>query len=497
MLVNFGQWHPSAFRRALGEEKVVLLSLSTSWCHFCREMDRMTYSQEKIASFMEENFVPVRVDADRRPDINRRYNQGGFPSTVFLTPSGEIISGATFLPPDDFLTIATQVLKIYQGQLLQGKVGRLTGAPAMSDSPAAGLVPGAKESLYDSDKDNFLLLFEREVREKFDPLFGGFGASPKFSHPDVLRFCLKRFLASGDLTWLTILNHSLEAYSEGGLFDHLEGGFFRYSSDRRFNEPHFEKLLEDNLRLIQLFDEVGRQTREKRFCAVAEATLSFINSWLRVDHFYGSSVAAQSDYYLSLSRAARAQAEKPEIDRTVFAHANGLAALILGDLGRDDEAKSLVRELFRALPDETGLFRHILGENDPPPAYFLPDQVWPLAALSRNYPDEKKLTADLLRLLLLNFYDEENGGFLDRFSPETIGLLKQKIKPLRENLILIDLLSKFGYADRARKSLVEIFDLYHQPYLSYAPLAIFLVDTSAPLSVNPEPVERVDKHGKI
>src|SRR3989338_1021772 len=99
MMVTFEGWNEAAFKKALALEKPILLSISASWCHWCHEMDEQTYSHPEVTALIKENFIAVRVDTDQRPDINVRYNQGGWTSTVFLTPSGQILTSATFLPP--------------------------------------------------------------------------------------------------------------------------------------------------------------------------------------------------------------------------------------------------------------------------------------------------------------------------------------------------------------------------------------------------------------
>src|SRR3989344_8880806 len=125
MTVNFEPWGPAVFKKARILEKPILLSISASWCHWCHEMDRQTYENKEVAALVKENFIAVRVDRDKRPDIYRRYNQGGWPSPVFLTHSGEVLTGATYLPPQDFLETARRVWVIYKDLIVKGKVSRI------------------------------------------------------------------------------------------------------------------------------------------------------------------------------------------------------------------------------------------------------------------------------------------------------------------------------------------------------------------------------------
>lgn len=479
MTVTFEDWNETVFKKALASEKPVLLSISASWCHSCHEMDEQTYSHPEVASFLKENFVAVRVDTDQRPDINTRYNQGGWPSTVFLTPSGQILTGATFLPPRDFLEVSQQVLRIYRDLIIKGKITRILEREEDKPFTQEKISYEAKKSLFDNDKINYLTKFEIDVKERFDTLHGGFGTGQKFPFVDALRFCLKRYLKTEDNDLLHILTRSLEAYCEGGLFDHIEGGFFRYATERNFGNPHYEKILEDNLKLALLYYRAGHYLPESRYIEVSRLTLEFIKKWLFEDPFYYPSVDAVEPYYRIFSREEREKAEKPSVDKTIYTSINGLAASILSDLGKVEEAQNLVRSLYTNFRDSRGFFYHRKTEKEEP-ARLLSDQVYPLLALTKVFPQQSQTIGDFLRILLINYYDEENGGFYDRLREEfEVGLLRQRVKSLEENLILVDLLKKSGFKERAKKSLIEIFNLHREPSIHNAPLAVFLLsDTS-------------------
>jgi len=479
MTVTFEDWSEAAFKKALAGEKPVLLSISASWCRWCHEMDKQTYSHSEVTALLKENFIAVRVDSDQRPDINVRYNQGGWPSTVFLTPSGQILTGATFLPPRDFLEVSQQVLRIYRSLIIKGKITRILEKEEDKPYTPEKISYEAKKAFFDSDKINYLNKFEADVKERFDVLHGGFGMGQKFPHVDALRFCLKRYLKTKDGELFHILTRSLEAYGEGGLFDHIDGGFFRYVTERNFESPHSEKILEDNLKLALLYSEAGLYLCENRFTKVSILTLEFIKKWLFENPFYYPSVDEGEAYYRNFSCEERGKSEKPGVDKTVYANINGLAASILSDLGKVEEARNLVRTLYTEFRDKRGFLYHRRGVDES--LRLLSDQVYPLLALTKVFPEQSQTIGDFLRLLLVNFYDEENGGFYDRMREEVeIGLLKQRVKPLEENLVLVELLRKSGFKERAEKSLIEIFNLYREPSLYNAPLAVFLLSDTGP-----------------
>lgn len=479
MTVTFEDWSETVFKKALAFEKPILLSISASWCHYCHEMDNQTYSHPEVSSFIKENFVAVRVDTDQRPDINVRYNQGGWPSTVFLDPSGQILTGATFLPPRDFLEVSRQVLRIYRDLIIKGKITRIINQEEDKPFTLEKIGYEAKKSLFNSDRINYLTKSEIDIKERFDALHGGFGVGQKFPHSDALRFCLRRYLKTKDTDLLHILTKSLEAYCEGGLFDHIEGGFFRYTTERNFENPHSEKILEDNLKLALLYYEAGRYLCENRFVEISRLTLEFIKKWLFENSFYYPSVEASQSYYGTLSLSGREREEKPSIDKSIYININGLAASVLSDLGKVKEGQNLVQALYTNFRDKRGLFYHRRFEKENS-VRLLCDQVYPLLSLTKVFPEQAQTINVFLRILLVNFYDEENGGFYDRMREEVeIGLLKQRVKPLEENLILVELLNKSGFKERAEKSLIEIFNLYREPSIYNAPLAVFLLSNTA------------------
>ena len=228
-----------------------------------------------------------------------------------------------------------------------------------------------------------------------------------------------------------------------------------------------------------LYYEASRYLNESRFTEVSRLTLEFIKKWLFEDPFYYSSVDAAESYYRVISREERKMAEKPSVDKTIYTNINGLVAYVLSDLGKVEEAQNLVRALYTNFRDKRGFFYHRRTEQAES-VRLLCDQVYPLLALTKVFPEQSQTISDFLRTLLVNFYDEENGGFYDRMREEIeIGLLRQRVKPLEENLVLVELLKKSGFKERAEKSLIEIFNLYREPSLYNAPLAVFLLSDTA------------------
>lgn len=471
MKINFEDWDPSVFRSALASERLVFLFISVSWSQSCRLSDETTLIDPRVVEFVENNFAAIRLDAELRPDINRRYNQGGYPSNVFLSPGGEIVTGATFLPAADFLEIARGVVTLSRSLTQKDRLLGLSRPNRVPVTQKAPLDLRTKRAIFESEKVVFLFNFEREIKLAFDPVFGGFGRSGKSTNFEILDFCFQRYLKTRNKELLGILNKSLEAMAEGRMFDHVEGGFFRGTADRRFESPRFEKLAEDNFRLCDLYHRVGEAFGNNQFLEISKRTRSFLENFLKGETFYYSSVAASEVYYSSSSDERRRR-ERPAVDTRFFASLNGLAAYGLSFLERE-KASELTDRLFLSSRDKAGLFYRQL--NHPSPARFLIDQVYPLLALVTLSPPSSAEVMSFLKSLIFNFYDEAGAGFFDRESEEeSIGLLKEKSKPLTENLLLADILSRCNFSEKAEETLVETFFLYNKPVLTHAPLAAFL-----------------------
>ena len=255
--VNWNEWGAEAFELAAKEDKPILLDIGAVWCHWCHVMDRESYEHPSLAKVINEHFVAVKVDRDERPDVDSRYQaavqaisgQGGWPLTAVLTPDGKPFFGGTYFPRDDrygrpgfervLLTMAdvwknkrTEVLEsassviaaIEHGENFAGRAGSLS----------LGIVDKLVES----------------ALKQFDPRHGGFGSQPKFPHPAAIDLLIDVAGRTGNEATREAAFVTLEKMARGGVYDHLAGGFHRYSVDERWVVPHFEKMLYDNAGLL-------------------------------------------------------------------------------------------------------------------------------------------------------------------------------------------------------------------------------------------------------
>ena len=450
--VAWEPWSAGAFARARAEQKPVLLSLSTVWCRWCHEMDRTSYADAEIAAFINDRFVPIRVDADDRPDISERYNLGGWPTTAFLTPDGEILGGGTFVPIDRMPGVLTQVSEAFR---------------ARPDRPAqSGPVDDGSAAIDVLDQTQLTA----RVLATFDEEFGGFGTEPKFPHVAPLQLALDVFVESRDPSLEPVILVSLDRIGWGGLYDTVDGGFFRYATTRDWQLPHVEKLLDVNAALARLFLEAGSKLEVTRFTERAGDTLRYVQNWLAdpVDGGWYGSQDADDTYYAANSSDARRLMTAPSISHSLYADSNAAmvstalaAATVFHDDGlRDFAVKSLERVLLGCYKPGLGVAHYWNGE--PHVRGLLADQMAMTSAcldafhVTGNVVYEM-MAEELGHYAMRTMFDESGGGFFDRepdAGEQTIGLMRRTLKPFVANCdaaaILVRLASASGEEDFVR-----------------------------------------------
>ncbi len=284
--IHWYPWGAEAFAEARSGDRPVLLDIGAVWCHWCHVMDGESYEDAALAAFLNENFVCVKVDRDERPDVDARYQravqmltgQGGWPLTAFLVPSGDVFYGGTYFPPDGrlgrpgFRTVLASVLEAYRARRDQV----VTQAAAIRRAVDAGL----DESMAGTPTSGLLDRAEAQMARAFDPAHGGFGSAPKFPHPAALVFLLHRWSDAPTPERRTIIDRTLQGMARGGMHDHLGGGFHRYSVDREWIVPHFEKMSYDNSELLRIYADAAAAFGDAEYAAVARGIVRWVREVL-------------------------------------------------------------------------------------------------------------------------------------------------------------------------------------------------------------------------
>jgi len=281
--VDWYPWSAEALARAKTENKPIFLSIGYSACHWCHVMERESFENGDIAALLNEHFVSIKVDREERPDLDQIYmsavmamtGHGGWPMSVFLTPDLKPFFGGTYFPPADsrgmagFPRILLGVNRAWQER--HDEISE-SAAEMTEQLQALGRVPKGTGHF---DRE-ILNRAARSLARNFDPVHGGFGRAPKFPHPMDLRVLLRHHAQTGDSHSLHAVRHTLDKMARGGIYDHLGGGFARYSTDDRWLVPHFEKMLYDNALLTSTYLEAYQATRDARFGQVARETMDYV-----------------------------------------------------------------------------------------------------------------------------------------------------------------------------------------------------------------------------
>ncbi len=432
--VNWLSWNRDAFARAQQERKPVLLSIVARWCHGCREMDRTTYADATVIDAIARDFVPVRVDADRRPDLWERYGLGGLPTTAFLTADAEVLGGGTFIPLERMGIVLQQVLSAAS----QRPTERARN-PSPSESPAAAATPDELLDVVFSD---------------FDTTTGGFASAPGFPLVAPLELALEIYETTRDPRMRAIVVTALDAMQNSALHDRSRGGFFRCSRTSSWGDPQREKLLDVNSHLLRLYVDAAQKLDESRYKDTARGIVRFLQTAL-ADQAGGWGNSQWFD-----------AAHGAHVDRMQYAGACGAAisaTLRAAEmLANPDLAEfaiaSLERILVAGYRPAQGV-AHCIDTDGGSIRGLLEDQISMAgAALDASeavgsVPYEM-MAQELAFHALRTMWDENGGGFFDRTAlADDVGRLRQPVKPFALNCEAVQLLARMASTSGEREFL--------------------------------------------
>ena len=281
--VDWYPWGEEAFARARLEDKPIFLSVGYSTCHWCHVMEHESFENAEIAAFLNAHFIPVKVDREERPDVDRVYmafvqgttGSGGWPMSVWLTPELKPFYGGTYFPPASkwnrpgFIDLLQELLRAWGEKRDQIERSAASVTEQLRSSSSGEATSGLP-------RVDALTTITSQFRQSFDQRYGGFGSSPKFPRPSELLFLLREHVRTGNPDAKEMVLSTLRAMAVGGLRDHVGGGFHRYSVDAAWRVPHFEKMLYDQAQLVLAYLEGAQVSGDVFHLQVAEDTLRYV-----------------------------------------------------------------------------------------------------------------------------------------------------------------------------------------------------------------------------
>ena len=291
--VNWNAWNNESLKEAKEKKKLLLISVGYSACHWCHVMEHESFEDTLVASVMNKDFINIKIDREERPDIDQVYisavqlmtGHAGWPLNVIALPDGRPVWGGTYFPKGDWLNALTQIQKIYENE------------PEKLIEYADKLTNGIKAVNLIKPNPNAIQLKKETIKEsvvnwkkKFDYNKGGLNRAPKFMMPNNQHFLMRYAHQTNDKELKKYVIKTLNQISYGGVYDHVGGGFSRYSTDDKWHVPHFEKMLYDNAQLVSLYSDAYLLTKDKWYKQVVYETLNFIEKELTTTEgaFYSS-----------------------------------------------------------------------------------------------------------------------------------------------------------------------------------------------------------------
>ena len=451
-MIDWRDWSEETLESARRDKKPVLLYLAAPWSSRCRQMDELTYADKRVAESLK-GFICVKVDAERHPDVYARYQQGGWPTTAFLTPEGEPFFGATYLEPPAMLEAIKKARSVYTTD--NGTLGR-----TLSGFKEREAERGAHGAMFESLDAALPAQLIADLKTDADTKHGGFGEGPKFPLPESVGVLLYAARELKDQEAQNLAVQALKAMAQG-LRDPVDGGFFRRTLEPDWSRPRHEKLLADNARLASLYLDAHALTGDASYKDVALDTLGYLNQVLfdREAGAYRGSQAEDEGYY-KLGKAERFKSGGPGVDPALYCDSNAMMVPALLKAAahvpeRRDEFEALavrVLELLetRLFDHHEGMFHYLEPGGQPQVNSLLSDHAWTMIAFTEAFQyfgdrEYREFADALLKLTLMNLWHRDRGGFWDRDSDEpALGRVKDPFLNVPLNAVALEALWRLG-----------------------------------------------------
>jgi len=471
------EWSEAAFAEARTRGVPVFLFVRAAWCRWCRELQDSVLADRRVERILAERFVCVRVDKDRRPDIDARYSKGGWPTLAWLDDSGELLASDTYLELEQLVQRLEVVADYYarNRDAIRARIAELERERNLEES--AQPAPRGRATKLSLDIVEHVA---HTVLDTADPVYGGWGREHKFPQTEAIDFALIRWSQTGDNAMLQLVLRTLRGMQAGEIHDTVEGGFYRYATHADWSVPHHEKMLDSNAQRLFAYLEAFQVIGDASFKKTAQGILAFLYETLLdpVTRAFKGSQDASPAYAHLATRAARREYGAPATDPTIFTNWNAIAAsalfkaaAVLGDVRHKDQALTTLDFLATELYDDAhGMYHYWDG------GYHLPGMLTDHAYMLRALIDAAQVTGDRLWLdrarkladISIEMLQSPNGGFFDTsHDPSARGGLGRRNRSILENAVMAEALLRLSsltriddYADTARETLASFVGDY-------------------------------------
>lgn len=421
--VDWRNWEAATFAEAEKSDRLLFLYLTNAWCVPCNRMETLVLSDDSISSQLERDYVPIRIDADRYPNLYDRYQLGGYPSCIVLTPDARIVGGTNYLSKDSLSLFLTRINNVWKENrpLIMTQADRLHTVFLQTLGRRSAQQPS----------EVALMLAETIIDRQYDSTYGGFGDQPKFPLPIVNEYMFGASDPAGGLMFKNFIAQTMDA--QLALLDTVWGGFYRYASFADWSGASHEKLLDVNAQLLSNYLDMYLLSHDKRYRQVAESIIGYLDRFLRSSEGWGFCNSQQGavlvqgqpidpQEYFRLSDKERVSRGVPAVDKAVYTEPNCLAIRAYLKAGRalgrqdcsDYAIKTLDQILLRAVGAD-GAVCHDPVRTKQSAVGQLPDQVATIMALMDAYETSGKReyvsrAEGIAQFVVKRLIDHDSGG---------------------------------------------------------------------------------------
>jgi uncharacterized protein YyaL (SSP411 family) len=452
--LDWKDFAPSVFDEARRADRPVLVVLTKQWCPHSKALLEQVFRAPDVVRQCAADWIPVHVDAERRPDVNERFGTGAWPTIAYLTPNGELLSQDRYLEPAELVERLRGVARYYHEHRDEIERGLKSLWARRED--------GGRERLHRGGKLNREIVEDvvHAIYEKFDHRFGGWGEGSKFPLPEAIDFALVMVSKRDDQNMREVVTLTLDRMMEGAIHDHVDGGFFRYSKTPDWRTPEYEKVLDANAMRLRNYLEAYQVFGKDAYRSTARGIVRWLLGFMRDPDngaFFGNQ-DADAEYY-ALDAEGRRRRRPPRIDRTVYTNGNAMtvsallkASVVLDEPALRDTAMQTLRFLLDQLHDEReGVFHYWDG------TYHLPGMLSDQAYLIRALIDASQHTGDADLLLPAERIAEQaiarqrapDGGFFDiLYDQRQPGSMRRRNRSILENSVMAEALLRLSRLSR-------------------------------------------------